>query len=111
MTTATQISVPAIPAPSVQRVIDNHVLNLTSNANPESYEVFDTQANLIARIELRCGCLTVKSARPELFPILYRVYPKGSASFDDTERDYWLTESVKSISKAESAYSDFCNSL
>lgn len=76
--------------------IDGLYLTRTCDACPEQYDVLDESHNVVGYLRLRHGLFRVD------YPhcggeTIYTAYPKGDGSFEDDERDSYLTIAIQAI--------------
>jgi hypothetical protein len=75
--------------------INGYELQLTCSMCPEQYDVF-YNGEQSGYLRLRHGCFRVDY--PDCMETtIYTAYPKGDGSFEDDEREYYLTEAIKAI--------------
>ncbi len=74
-------------------------LDMTCEGCPEQYDAYDSKGNIVGYLRLRHGSFTVNC--PDVGgTLVYSAYPDGDGSFEDYERQKYLTEAKKAIAKA-----------
>ena len=79
-------------------IIDRYVLVQTCKESPEQYTVYK-DAEQVAYIRLRHGCLRVDAPICGAKEIFYTEACKGDGRFDDDERMIFLQQAIDAIKK------------